>query len=123
MINNYFKVNILPNTMIYLGELYDVTPVDGKAEKELRVNGYTIYKEDDRLVKIILDCDFHPNCRADTKEFCISSSLIGQLVNMDLISLINSSISVYNMDTAFERPWGKIEYKKLNTMKVKWRTG
>ena len=119
---SYFKTNIVPNTMIYLRELYDVIPVNEKAKKELTVRGFTIVKdENNSLLKVILDCDFHPNCRLDTKEYCFSTSLLGRTVDKNLISIISSSISTYNMDTAYERPWGKIDYQKCNSMRIKWR--
>ncbi len=113
------EVAILPDKMIYNGELYDVEPADEESKNDLFVRKIKIYKNNGMLEKIILDCDFHPNCNPDTKELCINSCLIGEEVNNNLLSIICSSISVYNLDKAYQRPWGKIIYEKCKTMKIK----
>ena len=115
------EVNILPDKMIYQGELYDVEPVDEIIKKEFLVKKIMIHKKDGMLDKIVLDCYFHPNCRSDTKEFCINPCLIGEEVDSRLLSIICSTISVYNMDKAYQRPWGKIRYEKCSTIKIKAR--
>jgi len=113
------KVDIIPDKMIYNGELYDVVPADENCKNDLIVKKIRIHKKQGLLEKVILDCNFHPNCKPDTNEFCINQSLVGEEVNNITFSIICSAVSVYNMDRAYRRPWGKIIYEKCKSIKVK----
>ena len=103
---------IIPRTMIYNQEIYDIVYVDPK----MIINNYEIILDDFKLVGLKL-FNPHPNCNPKTNEFCLGSNIIGQKIEK-IKSIFDYMLSVYNIDSCYFSPWGLINYIKREDVSI-----
>lgn len=99
-------IKIIPTTMIYKQEIYDITFYD----KKLIMDKYELYLKNYRLMSLKLFSP-HPNCDPSNKEFCLPPYIIGQRLE-DVKDQLPKILEIYNIDSCYFSPWDLIQYKK-----------
>lgn len=99
---------IVPNKVIYNGELYLITDIDDK----FIIREYTVSLFNGKIYSVKIDCD-HPNADPETGQVCIPSVLQDHGFSDQSKAMIHSILCCFNLDNCYFTPWGEFDYEKM----------
>jgi hypothetical protein len=102
------KSVIVPNKVIYNGELYCITDIDEK----FIIREYTVSLFDGKIYSVKIDSE-HPNADPETGQVCISSMLQNYGFSEKSKAMIHSILYCFNLDNCYFTPWGEFEYERM----------
>ncbi len=109
-----FINTIIPNRVIKDKNVYKIVYLDGV----YHLDGFEVSTENDKVNNIRV-FGFHPNCDAETDNFCLPDFKKGVYLTSDYLKLIITNIQTYYLDNCFFNPTGKsLRYEKMKSMYV-----
>ncbi len=101
------KIKIIPKFIIYQNNYWTIT----KINKNNIIHSYLIILDSELKILKIKSNYRHPNIEPNSKEFCISTTLIGKKYTTELNKFIIEMFKIYNMDSVQQRGfWNDLEY-------------
>ena len=109
-----FINQVIPNRVIKEKNVYKITYLD----EMFYLDGFEISTENDKVMNVRV-FGFHPNCDANTDNFCLPDFKKGVFLTDEYFKLILTNIQTYYLDNCFFNPTGKqLRYEKMKSMYI-----